>query len=667
MLVVVLFIVVVWGIGAAVLKLLGDDGCLDSLSLVTGCSLSLIVINVLYFSAGMSTSGIRTVLLAGFGASVGYLLYKRFRDGGGGFPLRDLFLTLLVFLLLITPALIGGEQYYVVRGNYWDHFSYLTAAFGFSKFTAHEVTGFTDTFLLSNELYRFAMTNIHARPSVMLLFAQLLGQNSGDIFQRGFFFTSALLAFTYSPLYLLCQLLCDSQRKQSVAPWLLCTLPVGYLVGFWGQYIFDINAWSQIASLAFLLGSDAALIILLKSLMQSSDEVSGHLPPRVAYLMAAIITTGAWLLYPENSLAHAGSVLLVICVVIPGALPEFRGKTLTYVAALPLIPLLFSLPNSKGTLLFVVHQLTVGAGKSLPWWTYFDSYVFGINVPFPDILATFSLRYHWYLPFSTIVSLSGFYFVTPRQHSGWLHYPWVLSTICFAIMCILNFVRFLARRPQRALASRYMQLLILSGIFFASWYLVRQKWWTAGKILSYYSPYCYLALIYPLVGMYSGTDSLVLTRISRFAAVAVLVLSFGFGVARIYSSFDPNGIGYSGNYPLEVRHNLLWNIDMDGARRCSCVKVNVEDPFIAHYIKLKLAYAGVPYYSGLPINTYFGAGKNVGFMAQKVTDSAVSLVPGPNRTVPLAETLRTLVKGEKSSTPAPVEQRLHIVITKDAR
>ena len=665
-LVVLSFIVVVWGIGAAVLKLLGNDGGYDSLALVAGCSLSLIAINLLYFSFGMSSSDIRILLLTVCCCCLGYLLLMRFHDGGS-LPLRELISTLVVFLILILPALIGGEQYFVVRGNYWDHFSYLTAAFGFSKFRSYEVTGFTDAFLRSNELYRFALTNIHARPSVMLLFAQLLGQNSGDIFQRGFFFTSALLAFAYSPLHLLCRLLGDSQAKRSAAPWLLSLLPLGYLVGFWGQSIFDINAWSQLASLAFLLGSDAAMIILLRPWFQSADESPDSPPSSVAYLVAGVLVAGAWLLYPENSLAHAGSVLLVACVLIPGALPEIRWNVVTYVAALPLIPLLCSLPDYRGTFLFVLRQLTVGAGKTLPWWTYFDSYVFGINVPFPDILTTFSFKSHWYLPFNTVVSLLGFYFVTPRQQMGLLHYPWVLTTIIFAVVLTRNFVFFLIRPPRHAIARRYLQLFILSGIVFIGWYLLRQKWWTAGKILSYYSPYCYLALIYPLVGMYGGTEPHHLPGISRFAAGAVLVLSFSFGAARIYSSFDENGIGYSQNYPLEVRHNLIWKLDLDGARRCSCVRVDIDDPFIGHYVKLKLAYAGIPYYSGLPINTYFGSGKNVGFMEPKVTDGTISLTSGPNRTVPLAELLRFLIKGRRSPTDAPSDRRLRIVMTKDSR
>ena len=97
----------------------------DWLAMPIGLCLVGLVGNVLYFMFGFSRTidpifvvmcALYPVLLCFYGRGV--------RPG----EWCRLAAVLGIFLLLAFPAWIGGEQYYVFRGNIWDQFFYLNQA-----------------------------------------------------------------------------------------------------------------------------------------------------------------------------------------------------------------------------------------------------------------------------------------------------------------------------------------------------------------------------------------------------------------------------------------------------------------------------------------------------------------------------------------------------------
>jgi hypothetical protein len=74
---------------------------------------------------------------------------------------------------------------------------------------------------------------------------------------------------------------------------LLCVLIVG---GFWGQYILDINAWSQEAALPLLL---MVLLMLLRSFVH--ERFTGRLTSWSPTVFAFVVM-GAFYLYPEATM-----------------------------------------------------------------------------------------------------------------------------------------------------------------------------------------------------------------------------------------------------------------------------------------------------------------------------------------------------------------------------
>lgn len=628
-----------WTFGRCALQVVKAENSLNDLSISIGLSVVIIVVNLLYFIGDFRISSIRLVLIVCFVVSVLYLAACFWR--GSRFPAADLISSFLMYAVLILPVLIGGEQYYVFRGNWWDHFMYLSVAYGFTNCSLSGILDLNNNILLSNDLLVYVRDQYNLRPSVILLFSLFLSKGSGDIFLRGFLYNSAFLAAIYPPLKMIFRIIQMKTNSDKVPAWLLSLLPAGYIVGFWGQYIFDIQSWGQLASYSFLLSFIASYLILLNK-WYSSGWI-GNRPPVCNYVFSIILFSGSWFIYPENALFYLIMFAAASAAWLTLIRPPAKWRVIVWLVALPLFSLLFALPNYQTTIGLIIPQ-TVSAVTTLgkDWWQYFDSYLAGIDTDIESTVNTIMLTINkiyplqnvisefWPLPFYFIASIFGFYFITPQGELSLLYYSWQLLVITFAIAITIAFSRnILLKFRESTIPILFLRVSCMTGLMMTAYLAGKDQWWSAGKALSFTSPCLYILLLLPLVYFAPASDKGPLKHVAVAVAYTALVLSLGFGVARVYASLDENGIGYYRNYPSiqgkENKTDMLWKFDIEEARGCSGVNLDpISNPFLQHYVKLKLAYADIPYFTLQPVLTYLVVGDPIGTMPNIPTDCIIS-------------------------------------------
>lgn len=621
-----LLLIIPWIFGRCILHIVKAEKSLNDLSIAIGLSVVIIVVNLLYFVGDFRISSIRMLLIVCFVFSVLYLAACFWR-GSKSAP-TDLISSFLMYSILILPAIIGGEQYYVFRGNWWDHFMYLSTGYGFSNYQLSSILELNNTSILSNDLLVYVKDQYNFRPSVLLLFSLFLSKGSGDIFFRGFLYNSAFLAAVYPPLKMIFRLI---NSRYNLRSWLLSLLPVGFIAGFWGQYIFDIQSWGQLASYSLLLSFIASYLILLDRWHTSGGGITST-PPLIPYSVSILLFAGSWFIYPENALLHLVMLASASTVWLYLSHLHAKWRTIVWLTALPLFSLLFAVPNYETTIGFIIPQTSEGLTRAQNYWSYFDTYLTGIDTDFQELVSlvtqtiknTFPfqslLHSFWHIPFYGIVSFFGFYFITPQSTSALLYYPWLLLVIAFSIAISAAFSRnlFITFRevPTPIL---FIRLSCMTGLMLTGYLAARGLFWSAGKALSFTSPYLYILLLLPLVYCPPISDKGPLKYMAVAVAYSALVFSLGFGIVRVYASLDEHGIGYYRNYPSiqgkEHKIDVLWKLDIEQARGCSGVDLNlVSNPFFQHYAKLKLAYAGIPYFTRQPVLTYLVVGDLIGMM-----------------------------------------------------
>src|SRR5258708_19570856 len=91
-------------------------------------------------------------------------------------------------------------------------------------------------------------------------------------------------------------------------------LATALVAGFWGQYILDIDAWSQISCMPLIVFS---LVLLIKLVRTARDSKKRHSTTKLTALYA-LAWVGMFYLYPEAPTfllpAHAVSWLMAICL-----------------------------------------------------------------------------------------------------------------------------------------------------------------------------------------------------------------------------------------------------------------------------------------------------------------------------------------------------------------
>lgn len=582
-------------------------------------------------------------------ASLIFLMIKR--------EIRNQSLPLLLCAALMTflliPAWIGGAQYFAFRGNHFDHFNYIDQTLALngnaiSTYRSQELNMFLD-----HSAILHGIPILDLRPTVSLVFSTMLPSGQGDLHLLAFSYVSVLWSAMFSAcMYGWRQLIMKGNGSHNNKGVYLLAVPLAYCVGFWGQWIFDINSWSQMASMSIEI---AWVFLFLDLLSRITKEKNSLEKPNHKNALCGILFSGGIVFYPESWVVHTAIMLLVL---LPYAwkmrkdLDKAFIKTSAYWLFLGIS--LAIIPNLSKNIDFIIGQIQFGSSiQSVVWAGYYDSYWMG-QCELPDVdrdslkkifqaiknhegswhdiwssykNGTIAISNAAFIPANFIAAIFGFYFLTPS--CGISQSFWVFCTLLVIILDALLLNRtYQLMRPFNtiidsiliALLKRFLTLSLLGFIYLIS----KGSLWTIGKLLSYLSPYISLLICTQEIRWPEPKDSQSPPYKYRKWAGMIIFTAFigsqlGFGLYRILS-IDEAGIGYNNKvYPsildANLKNYIRWEIPINKYLGCNGIKLEGFDQngFALEYVTQKLDYMGIAYFSETSVLNHFVDGKVVGY------------------------------------------------------
>lgn len=532
------------------------------------------------------------------------------------------FATLAAFLLVILPKWLGPPDFSVFQGNIGDQFWFLTNAFTMARFDADAIQHL-DAGILDIGFPR-AQPALSMRPEVMLILAGFASVLCRPVL---------LTAYAYLASFQVCLFFSSAFVVRNVfdsTPLAALLIAVAVATGFFVQYVFDINAWSHLASIAI-----AMLAVGLFTMQITGDRIT--LKPKGLFLGFAACVAGLMYIYIET-LPIIGVVMASMLAYqalrlrARELLQRLMPMLLASVAALMVCAL--SLDLTINYFLEQARYLTHPRylSESMNWWKYTQAYLFGYDIdprmelsslwagsPFGAVSAALSLAT------SFLAGALGVYFLQlpPKIPVGYLVLPILLTTIS----CIGAFWYRTLRLPvaaeqnvdQRLLAGALTLALLLwapqlspiSGTQLPITFPVRMLWnlllltflvamllaWAHALSRAAKGPdrvfcaglagaFVFIVALVAAQRYWAAGEGLIMlspvlfialvgaiwcdsaaTRQAKLALGMYLATQLGFGAYRTYAAVaSPYGVHYAGPYPLDAGHKGLYFWDYDGLR-----------------------------------------------------------------------------------------------------
>lgn len=310
-----------------------------------------------------------------FWLSVFYNKYIRNREIAGFYAAnKRIIICYLVWIvgtgILLAPKLTGGNQFAVFQGNHWDTFGYLNSAVVYSQKSYNSILNSSTYDWIKNPLLAHAKGNLFCRPSVHILYS-LVGQIMPHHYHTLYY---TFLTFFFSQ-FILVTIFLLMNSFEDISPTLCGVASLAFPLGFWGQYIMDINAWSQISSLPILLLWVVLQVFLLGRYY--SDGIGFSDAIKLLFILTIPFASGLYL-YPENLFFHLPAITIIIGVSLIIRLRNNYNKSAIHIAIIALLAgISTGLLFSKGTFGLIVSQLNTVRSTEVDWWKYFLAFLQG--------------------------------------------------------------------------------------------------------------------------------------------------------------------------------------------------------------------------------------------------------------------------------------------------
>jgi hypothetical protein len=493
-------------------------------------------------------------------------------------------------VILILPRWVGGDQFAVFQGNQSDTYGYLEPAVVFARRPYAEVIHTTDEVVRQNPLYEAAYSALTNRPSVQLLYAVFGRVAPGQAYRLYYaYLVGCFVQLLLVTLFIVRNLLPAASLFQVIAVSLV------YPLGFWGQYVFDINAWSQIAAAPALLLM-TALLIHSAVLREKGDSLAEGLTVAAAL---AVTVAGAVYLYPEGFLIYAAAVVPIAAGTLVLRFVRARSISLTQLVPLAGLAGVGAAWLYKPLLVFLSAQVAFTSGGRVNWWQFFQVFFRGrdrVNGSSFEFVIDFA------------AGLFGLYFATPGPDSSAVAAATLRITIVVTIVALLvafglvvagrttergDGVRLRASRELLMAWTAALMMLLLPAVYFA-W---NGNYWPAGKVVSYAAPVFMLLLVVPVA--YEFRDRWL--RPLRWMVCAFVAFQVGSGATRIAAAAQPDGIHYDAPYPAiqdrELKTGIGW--DLGGLERVLTPQMHVRlrrmNLWLDHHLMVFLWSRGIPF------------------------------------------------------------------------
>lgn len=549
----------------------------------------------LYFTVRLPAQAIRVVWILLGCVSLIAILRRRLVKRA---DLPVLIVVLGLWLVMLIPGIIGGDQYYVYRGNCTDQQTYVeeTVALSMHPIGWYESRTREEIEAESDVLWRGYRWAVNDRPSAGLMIAVMRANPSGEIYWVVYLYRKFVQAMIMASMLYLFSVVLEGRKSGSPVQTLIQIGAAAlYCIGFWGQIQYDIDAVSQMSSIAVLTALTAVFIQYALGLVEEREQTGDKQRLSVMILLAA----AGLALYLESALVHgvlylAAGILLLLCTK-----KKLQWKQVMQLACIPIISLGILILANYRIMNFFMGQIktSVSDGRQA-WADYFNRWWLGkYGVDSGRITEPVSRLTN------CIISTSGMYNMTVNYERYYGIAALILTGLAILLTMLILFciLRPLVKRVERPIWMLWVIMVV--GIVIVVGMCVGGKYWSAGKLLYYVSPYLYAFLCLPVLRISDCRG--IVEKLALLLAILML-LSNGKMVLERCKDVKVNyaGLGYRGNYPSDMIPGLKmfakFTLDTNQLEGVNGVVIDdlsmVSDhQFFLQYIKVKLTCAGIPW------------------------------------------------------------------------
>jgi hypothetical protein len=569
-------ILLFYGAGRAFLDLIGWRSDLLPFTLPSSVGITILTVAVTWFyQLGGSLELFFWITSIGVGVFSIWRLarvpVRRFTPTGR----VECLLVLSFAVLILLPALIGGIQLSIFRGNHHDAFNYLESAITYREQPFATVTHWSPLDFIAQGLFPYARDNLAYRPEITFLYGALSSFDPAGFLRLHYVLLLYFQFLSFCGTWALASELLTGRRIISIL------LAAGIVGGFWGQYVLDLDAWSQSA---FMPLAVCGLILLIKL---AQNGTSFGRPPQAAKLelVYTVVWLGLFYLYPEGACfalpGHAACLIagsLLFRVLIPWR--RFLMWGLAF--CLGMVPVFWS--N-----VLTLRDQTGYAFTSFDWWTYYDAFLKG-NGGSTDLFSNAA---------DFVAGILGLYFVTPTSYI----WPLVATLIRVLILAGSISICWLPASRVRSLPKSVVSVATYVGTssVLVVGFCALGKYWTAGKGLSFYVYALLLLLIVPSVSRPAWRRGII-ARVGAVSGYLFLGLQLLFLIYRPVAAREPFGIIYHSPYPAiqdpQLKENVNfadWSFLESLTPTERQITLQIDDLWIQCFVRMLLLSHNIPF------------------------------------------------------------------------
>ena len=546
----------------------------SSSKIVVGYSLVILISYYLYFSLNLAPKLINTFFVISL-----ILFLKNFRNYLKFFFItRANFFLNFIILIILIPALVYGEQFYIFRGNYWDSSSYLISGLLFKGFSFKEVLSdnYPQIYQEFNNIDRVTT----GRPLAHYLLSLFLNLKFSIFYSYYLFkcFISAIIFLSISDFFKKFFFINDNNKN-----FLLSFI---FIFSFWNIYVFEIDTLSHYASIPIL-------IFLIKIFFDFDKNIKNN----KNYLLIGIISSGLFIIYPEIFFIP----IVVYSIIILNSLRIIKKKEFYYIFLSGLLFIILTLPSLTTNYEYLFFSQLKQAVRLNDWWGYFGSFILGkenlvLNDNFVNQLKFYLTNYstaeilkfihnshfsqnYFFIYLNILPSISGLYYLLPGKinniYQFIFHLIILLGLISYLINIIfknLNYILFKKKKLNKILIYIFAICLIFLIYFF-----LNKSYWSIIKLYTY---------LFPFIFIFFAID------LDKKKVNIIYVFLVSLFCLYKFSEFN-HGIGRLDSFPSilspSLKKEIVWeSVRQDDLKICKNISFNKNDYIINKYLNLKL-------------------------------------------------------------------------------
>ena len=495
-----------------------------------------------------------------------------------------------IFVILIPLSLLGiiyGEQYYVFRGNIYDHFVYLSSGLSFFNYNYNELLKFSlgNTNPPIDEFYLTHILNvIDSRPSAQLFLSFLINLKFIDIIKINYIFKLIIFGLTFLSSYNLFYFITKNEDKSLL-------ISTSFIFSFFYFYNHEIDAYSLLLSLPFFF-------LIIKYTINLRVNLTNF--NNIFFIKFILIGSVYFIVYPNG-----GAIIIVpifiyfIYLIFRFHIDFFRFKKIIIFISIFLILIL---PTYKSTVMYLINsEIPVGLGHKVDYWGYYGAFIFGKDNPIHNLEIVNLIKGMWVLENSffnilytgikanieagnmfffvnIIPSVFGFYHFTTSKFYGVFNYIF-LTIILFLnyiiIRTVLKNVYFIFRKNYDF--NLVIRIFLLYFVIFFLFLVAKNQIWSSIKLYFVLCPIFFFILTLD----FSENKPTVIKRYILYLLILLPIYK--------YSQFN-NGIGVLDSFPSIINKDskifTKWSVDRSELYKCNSLKYDLNDRFHKVYISL---------------------------------------------------------------------------------